>query len=81
MQASSPASIILIDEIVLANGSAHWQAVQLDITMMASLGAMERSHAQWVSLLDAAGLIVENIFSYTEEAAESLIVAVMKVAV
>lgn len=77
-EAMSPASVIFIDEIVLSDQQVHWQAAQLDITMMASLGAMERTRAQWLSLLDQAGLVVEEILRYTDEAAESLIIAVVK---
>lgn len=74
----SPASVIFIDEIALSKHQAHWHAAQLDITMMASLGAMERSRAQWLSLLDQASLVAKEILCYTDEAAESLIIAVVK---
>jgi len=73
-----PTSVILIDEIALANDATHWQAAQLDITMMASVAAMERSHGQWLSLLDSAGLKMELILKYTEETAESLMVVTVK---
>lgn len=74
----SPTSLIFIDEIALPDNEAHWQATQMDITMMASLGAMERSRAHWLSLLDQAGLAAKEILRYTDEAAESLIIAERK---
>jgi len=74
LEAMGPSSVILIDEIVLADDATHWQAAQLDITMMASVAAMERSHGQWLSLLHGAGLKLESVWKYTEETAESLMV-------
>ena len=78
IKAMSPSSVIFIDEIALSNHEAHWHAAQLDITMMASLGAMERSRTQWLSLLDQAGLVAKEILRYTDEAAESLIIAAVR---
>ena len=73
-----PNSVVLVDEIVLANDTTHWQAAQLDITMMASVAAMERSHSQWLSLLDYAGLNLELVLQYTEESAQSLMILKIK---
>jgi len=44
--------------------------------MMASLAGMERSHKQWLSLLDEAGLRMKDVLAYTDEAVENLIIAV-----
>lgn len=71
-------SVILIDDMVLPNQGAHWRATQLDLTMMAELAAMERTEKQWYSMLDAAGLKVRQIYTYTPELRDSIIVAVPK---
>ena len=71
-------SVILIDDMVLPNQGAHWRATQLDLAMMAGLAAMERTEKQWYSMLDAAGLKVKQIYTYTPELRDSIIVAVPK---
>ena len=69
-------SFILIDEMVLPDQRIHWQAAQLDIAMMSSLSAMERTKKQWYKLLESAGLKIVQICTYTEELQDSIIVAV-----
>ncbi|MCJ1394031.1 hypothetical protein MMC18_006909 [Xylographa bjoerkii] len=69
-------SVILIDEMVLQDSGAHWRATQLDLTMMACLGAMERTKKQWHALLEAAGLRIVGIHTYTELLQDSVIAAV-----
>lgn len=76
--AMTPDSVVLIDEMVLPNQGAHWLAATLDLMVMSSLGAMERSEKQWRDLLDAAGFRIKEIFTYTEELRDSVIVAVPK---
>ncbi|KAL8793433.1 MAG: hypothetical protein Q9195_004019 [Heterodermia aff. obscurata] len=76
--AMSPDSVLLIDEMVLPNQGSHWLAATLDLMVMSSLGAMERSEKQWQQLLDAAGFKVQSVFTYTEELRDSVIVAVPK---
>lgn len=71
-------SVILIDEMILPSQGAHWRATQLDLTMMASLGAMERTEEQWYSLIDSAGLKIKSVCTYTPELRDSIIVAVPK---
>ena len=71
-------SVILIDDMVLPNSKVHWQATQLDITLMASLASVERTKAQWLTLLDRAGLKVVNIYTYTVSLQDSIIAAVPK---
>ena len=58
-------SIILIDEMIMPETDAPWQATQADLTMMASLGAMERTLKQWDALFGAAGLRVARRHAYT----------------
>lgn len=76
MAAMSKDSVILIDEMILPNTGTHWQAAQLDISMMSSLAAMERSEEQWYTLLNLAGLKIQKIYTYTEELRDSIIVAI-----
>ncbi|KAL9045235.1 MAG: hypothetical protein Q9214_001696 [Letrouitia sp. 1 TL-2023] len=71
-------SIILIDDMVLPSTDAHYHAATLDMMVMSALAAMERSEKQWQSLLDAAGLKIQDIYVYTEEFRDSIIVAVPK---
>ena len=71
-------SVILIDDMILPNQGANWHATQLDLTMMASLGAMERTEKQWYALMDSAGLKIKSICTYTAELRDSIIVAVPK---
>ena len=71
-------SVILIDDMVIPVQGAHWQATQLDLTMMAALAAIERTEKQWRLLLDRAGLTIKQICTYTPERRDSIIVAVPK---
>ncbi|ORY14346.1 S-adenosyl-L-methionine-dependent methyltransferase [Clohesyomyces aquaticus] len=68
-------SRIVIDEVVLPDMNVPWQAAYMDITMMASLGGMERSKAEWEKLMDEAGLEILNIHRYDPKM-QSVIVAV-----
>ena len=76
MSAMNRDSVILIDEIVIPNEGAQWRQTQLDLAMMASLAAMERTESQWRHLLISAGLIIIGIFSYGSEFGDSIIEAV-----
>jgi hypothetical protein len=71
-------SVVLIDEMVLREREAPARSAQLDLAMMTCLAAMERTEAQWRSLLDAAGFQVCKIWKYTDECDDSVIVAVPK---
>jgi demethylsterigmatocystin 6-O-methyltransferase len=78
MAAMDQDSVILIDEMVIPDAEAHWHTAQIDINMMAHLASMERTVAQWHKLLDAAGLSIQGIHSYSKYIGESIIVAVPK---
>ena len=71
-------SRILIDEMVLPDSGVHWQATQIDLTMMAALGSMERTLEQWHVLLEQAGLKILQIYTYTPLLQDSVIMAVPK---
>ncbi|KAJ5525459.1 hypothetical protein N7494_012109 [Penicillium frequentans] len=66
-------SLILIDDMVLPNVGVHWQAAQLDILMMTTLAARERTQDQWYQLLENAGLKVNSITTYTSSLKDSIL--------
>lgn len=55
MKAMDRDSVILIDDMIIPIQGAHWKATQLDLAMMSSLAAIERTEKQWRMLLDIAG--------------------------
>ncbi|KAI0910896.1 S-adenosyl-L-methionine-dependent methyltransferase [Ustulina deusta] len=69
-------SRILIDEMVLPERGAPWRATQLDLAMSTCFAAMERSRADWDSLLSKAGLTILKIWKYTDQLDDCIIVAV-----
>ncbi|KAL8729060.1 MAG: hypothetical protein Q9166_004977 [cf. Caloplaca sp. 2 TL-2023] len=74
--AMSKESTILIDEIVLLDVGAQWQAAQLDMGMMASLAGRERTKADWERVVEGAGLTIKGISVYEDEIGSSIIVVV-----
>ncbi|KAL3462053.1 S-adenosyl-L-methionine-dependent methyltransferase [Aspergillus heterothallicus] len=64
-------SKILVNENVIPDTGAYWEATSLDLIMM-QLGSAERTERQWRSLLEAAGLKVINIWT-ARRGVESLI--------
>lgn len=75
MQVMGKDSLILLDEMVLPNHNVDWFATQTDLTMLAAFGSMERTEAQWKSLLDGVGLKVRRIVTYTHAFRLSIIAA------
>ncbi|KAI1197676.1 S-adenosyl-L-methionine-dependent methyltransferase [Nemania serpens] len=69
-------SRILIDEMVLPERGAPWRATQLDLAMSTCFAAMERSRADWDSLLGKAGLTIQKIWKYTDQLDDCVIAAV-----
>ena len=78
VEAMDPNSLILIDEIILSDYKANLHAMENDLTMMVTLAGAERTDRQWRALLDAAGLKIQEIYTYTEDTRDSIIVAVRK---
>lgn len=66
-------SVILIDEIVIPDTGAHFQATQQDMIVMATFAAMERTEEQWYNLVEAAGLKVTKIYPYSFGERDSVI--------
>lgn len=73
-----PDSILLLDDMVMPSENVHWQAASIDFIMMGSVAAMERTKPQWEKMLDSAGLKIRDIFTYTENLRDSVVVAVRK---
>ena len=71
-------SSILIEEMVLPSSGVHWQATQVDLTMMCALGGVERTEDQWRELLDAVGLKIAKVLVHKPSVHESVIEAVLK---
>lgn len=67
-------SRILVDEVVLPDTGAHWQATMADIAMMIGLGGKERTTQQWNSLAERVGLRIEEIYPYAAATYTSIVV-------
>ncbi|KAJ5336662.1 hypothetical protein MYU51_005707 [Penicillium brevicompactum] len=67
-------SRVLLNEIVVDEERPVMSATNMDLIMLAHMGAKERTEADWRSILTRAGLKVVNIYSYPG-VAESLIEA------
>lgn len=67
-----------MDELVLPDTGAHWQAAHMDLALMATLAAMERTERQWHALFDTAGLKIERLYAYEDSTRMSIMVVVPK---
>lgn len=65
-------SKLLINENVIPDTGAHWQATSLDIIVMVDLASKERTEHQWYELIKPTGLKIVKIWS-AQASAESLI--------
>lgn len=70
-------SRIVVDEVVLPDVDVSWQQAYMDLTMMASLGGVERTRGEWENLLDQAGLRTLDVHRYDVKM-QSVILAVPK---
>jgi demethylsterigmatocystin 6-O-methyltransferase len=71
-------SRLMIDEMVLPERGTPWRATQLDMLMTCIQAAKERSHAEWIELLDEAGFKILSIRKYTQQLDDCVIIAVPK---
>ena len=55
-------SKLVINDIVIPETGATRFQTQSDMTMLAFLGAMERTEAQWRKLIEEAGLKVNGVW-------------------
>ncbi|KAF4972242.1 hypothetical protein FSARC_1139 [Fusarium sarcochroum] len=65
-------SKLLINENVVPNTGAQWEATALDIMMLTLLASRERTEENWATLLGKAGLKISNIWTVAN-GVESLI--------
>lgn len=56
-------SRILINDLVLPDTNAPFQAAGLDLVVMACLTGAERTLKQWRKILDSVGLRIERIWT------------------
>ena len=64
MSAMGKDSIILLDEWVLPQKGVSPYAASMDLTMMAAFASMERTEAQWRTLIDSVGLTLVKSYTY-----------------
>ena len=65
-------SKVLIHEFVIPPTDAHWESTSLDMVMMATFGARERSEAHWRKNIEMCGLKIVKIWTINN-ATESII--------
>ncbi|GLB05080.1 hypothetical protein AtubIFM57258_011111 [Aspergillus tubingensis] len=65
-------SRLLINDYVMPDQGAHWQATSQDINMMSILASLERTESQWRRLFTKAGFRVVNVWT-VDRWSESLI--------
>ncbi|KAJ5540927.1 S-adenosyl-L-methionine-dependent methyltransferase [Penicillium frequentans] len=76
LPALGASSVLLIDEMIVPSVGASRHGVELDIAMMASLAAIERTEGQWADLFRSVGLCVVETFCYDPQTGQSLMVVV-----
>ncbi|MCJ1432478.1 hypothetical protein MMC27_001835 [Xylographa pallens] len=78
IQALRKGSLVLIEEMVIPNKGVHREATEVDLTMMCGFAAIERTEAQWRSLLDSVGLRILKVHEVLPSIHETLLVAVTR---
>ena len=69
--AMSADSVILIDDVVLPEKSAHPHSLDKDLIMMVNFAAMERTEKQWKSLFESCGLKLLKEAAYNSLSGET----------
>ncbi len=72
MEAMDEQGVLLVDDKVLPNVGASMVASALDLGMMMTFAAQERTEGQWGRLMDGVGLRVEGTWTYTEDVGDSV---------
>ncbi|RAO70370.1 uncharacterized protein BHQ10_006382 [Talaromyces amestolkiae] len=67
-------SRILLDEVVLPDTGAHWQATMADLSMMVVFAGAERTRRAWNRLVAKAGLKISHAHTYDAKRGYSVIV-------
>lgn len=75
--AMGPESRLVIDEVVLPNVNVPWQAAYMDLTMMSSLGGIERTRKEYETLLEKVGLRIVDMKTYDAKM-QAVILAALK---
>lgn len=65
---------ILLDEVVLPDTGAHWQATMADLAMMVAFAGAERTSRAWHRLVAKAGLKISHMHNYDVRRGTSIIV-------
>ncbi|PVI04220.1 O-methyltransferase [Periconia macrospinosa] len=55
-------SNLIIEDFIIPMTGCKWMPAMFDLQMMISCASMERNEAQWMHLLDAAGLEIEGFY-------------------
>ncbi|KAL7941562.1 hypothetical protein V8C42DRAFT_334931 [Trichoderma barbatum] len=76
--AMSADSLVLIDEVVIADQGSHIWPAGLDLQMYTLFGSSERTASQWDSILDRAGLRPVAVKKYAPVMGSSVIFAAPK---
>lgn len=58
-------SKLLIHDRVITETEAYWESTSLGLVMMANLGGIERTTAEWYALLESARLKTVNILDFS----------------
>jgi hypothetical protein len=66
-------SVMLIDEQIPPEMGGHVDVLSMDLTMMTAFAGMERSEAQWRSILSEAGLKLVNTYVYNAVSHETVL--------
>lgn len=69
-------SKLLVNEIIIPEVGASDFIIACDLVMMGLGGGMERTKSHWSSLLESAGLRIENVWTLNEQT-ESVMEAVL----
>ncbi|EED14774.1 O-methyltransferase, putative [Talaromyces stipitatus ATCC 10500] len=67
-------SRILLDEVLLPDTGAHWQATMADLSMMIVFAGAERTSRAWHRLVAKAGLRIAHLHTYDTKRGYSVIV-------
>ncbi|ROT39597.1 S-adenosyl-L-methionine-dependent methyltransferase [Sodiomyces alkalinus F11] len=70
--AMAPDSVILLDEMVLPETGVNSYAAAMDLTMMSAFASMERSEAQWRTIIEDVGLKLVKTYPYNPVSYESV---------
>jgi hypothetical protein len=66
-------SVMLIDEQIPPEMGGHVDVLSMDLTMMTAFAGMERSEAQWRSILSEAGLKLVDSYVYNPVSHETVL--------